>query len=260
MKKITETVEKWIGKKEEVISFDFLNKKEIVKKNHKKKILNVLGMLFCMQLTFLVANTNTILNILGNKSNETEQIFHDYGEIQKNMREGHQQESIDAFSNLIQKKQPITNLLAGGFVLSILAQDESKSDNNIKSEEKKLIESNRYKLTPETKNSLVNLYKKTWNDRVIHAKIEEDKVNNYQCIFVDISCYALKSFWKSKEVKFINVVEKKVNITHYNIEHIDEFKKWQIENLKIINNNMKVEDALKLPINKSPGEIAFMSQ
>lgn len=256
MKKITETVEKWIGKKEEVISFDFLNKKEIVKKNHKKNILNVLGMLFFMQLTFFVSNMNNILNIVDNKSNETEQIFHDYGEIQKNMREGHQQESIIAFSNLIQKKQPITDLLAGGFVLSILAQD----DNNIKSEEKKLIENNRYKLTPETKNSLVNLYKKTWNDRVIHAKMEKDNVDNYQCIFVDISCYALKNFWKLKKMEFTNVVEKKLNITHYHIEHIEEFKKWQGENLKIINNNMKVEDALKLPINKSPGEIALTNE
>lgn len=253
MKKLMESIKKLKQKNNpEIISFDFLDKKPIVKKkfNPTGKILKY--MVFS-QFIFLLANMSSLVNLFHNKDVEMKNMLSQYTNLTELTRQGQQQEAIITFSKIIEAKDPIGDLLLGGFVLLNLSQDASADYSKLTPEEK-YVEENRYKLTPETKNTLIKMYKENWK---IGINNKREQFNNYNCIMFDLSCFALKKLYENTGLERLNLIENKINITNYNIDHIDEFKKWREQTNKTIEYNMNDKNKVKLPILDNPGQIAF---
>lgn len=254
MNKLFQKLENFKNQSSGEMSFDFLKRDKAVKKHKKSMLKSFLGIFLLSQFLFTIANINNFANFIYNKADNGSNIYNEYFALQKATQSGNQQEAIIDFARFVKSEEPVRDLLAGGYLLKVLTEDQYKIDENWTTELKTLMEQGRYKLTPETQNVLLNIYKENWKNGVEQNK----KVfNNYKCFMFDLSCFMLKKAYEKPIMQNVNIVEQKINVTHYNIEHLEQYRKWQLKFFDILDKNSKLDINSQLPLPKSPGQLAF---
>lgn len=232
-------------KNEDSISFDLMNKKEVKKTSkNQKRIMNIFLIFMFSQLLLGLSYINNLQNTGKVDYLNSVDTFNNYKNLQDNARSGNQENSLIAFNQVVKGNSAINDSLASGFVLNMLVQDKEKYVSKRDTLEDRLVEENRYKLTEETKSKIIKIYKENFKNGI---NFEKEKLTRYNCLFFDVSCYALKWQYNKMGNDGLNLIENKLNIYNYNINHIDEYVKWQNTVLK----NKENIDML------SPGQLAF---
>ena len=232
-------------KNEDSISFDFMNKKEVKKTSkNQKRIMNIFLIFMFSQLLLGLSYINNLQNTGKVDYLNSVDTFNNYKNLQDNARSGNQENSLIAFNQVVKGNSAINDLLASGFLLNMIVQEKVKYVSNGNKLDDKLEEENRYKINEETKNKIIKTYQENSKRGI---KFERYKLNKYDCLFFDLSCYVINSEYTKIRNNSLNIIENKVNVTNYNIEHIDEYLKWQ----NMVIKNKENIDTL------SPGQLAF---
>lgn len=194
--------------------FDFY-KKDIKKNktNFKKKLSTGFSIFLGIQLILGGYNLFRSQNYINSMIEQSTQIYTDYAAMHKAIIKGDQNKSIELFTKIKYQNTAVADLLISGS-MNVIKRPMSE---NVPVEYS-------YKLTPQTIGILNSIYENNWNSGIMAQQREND---NIKCLIGDFTCYVGRYFVQDKMNQYSQVVYKKIQASHYNNTHYDEFLKWQ---------------------------------
>lgn len=194
--------------------FDFYKKDtKPNKKALKKKLSTGVSIFLGIQLIFGGYNLFRSQNHIDAIVEQSNQVYNDFSAMRTAMIKGDQNKSIELFTKLKYQNTPVADLIISGSMTVI----KRPVDNSVPVEYS-------YKLTPQTVDTLNSIYENNWNSGII---AQQKAVDNIQCFIGDFTCYIGRYFIQNKMNEFTDIVGKKLQSSHYNNTHYDEFLTWQ---------------------------------
>jgi hypothetical protein len=215
--------------------------------SQKWRILIVALIGFLIFQTYLLEKTvNNVKSIVKESSSGSQKIYSIYNDLISASRGTDQEKIINHFNQLHQSKNAVGDLLLSQYVLSLknsVKNGKPNIDDDFIRTHPKEAEEYRFKLTEETKNYIIKEFLKNPKDGINEIR----NSFNYSCSILNIPCYLTKAEFVKISNERADNIENKLDISLYNINHIEEYQAWSE---KFINNAGQNKELLP-----SPGQV-----